>query len=50
MNPTVPLGSFTDFFVSNHKPRKGTENELENLNSHDLWYVSNHKPRKGTET
>ena len=37
--------------VSNHKPRKGTET---NLNFMPLGetslFVSNHKPRKGTET
>ena len=43
--------SMTHTSVSNHKPRKGTET---NLNFMPLGetslFVSNHKPRKGTET
>ena len=37
--------------ISNHKPRKGTETNINiTQNTDGQLVISNHKPRKGTET
>ena len=44
------LNMYCIIYVSNHKPRKGTETLNSLFHKRFGILVSNHKPRKGTET